>query len=130
MGARRMSTSQHQRGGESSSVEAQSLFRKINERVKDLNVSFGLVAPAGEWICECANKTCIEKVAMWLAEYEAIRRYGARFLILPSDEHVWPDVERVIERHKGYWVVEKLGLAADLANRADPRSTGPLPLRT
>jgi hypothetical protein len=28
----------------------------------------------------------------------------------------------VIERHDGYWIVEKTGHARDIATRADPRS--------
>jgi hypothetical protein len=56
------------------------------------------------------------------SECEAVRSDGAHFFVAPSDEHVWRDVESVIERHDGYWVVEKTGHAQDIARRADPRS--------
>ena len=112
-------------------AENQSLFREVNERVKDLNVSFSFVTKVGEWICECANDTCFEHLALSADEYEAIRQDGASFLVATSDEHVWPDVERVTERNGRYWVVEMNDRAAELAKRANPRShKGPLSLPT
>ena len=39
------------------------------------------------------------------SDYEAIRKDEDRFFVAPSNEHVWPDVERVIERHNDYWIV-------------------------
>jgi hypothetical protein len=101
----------------------QTLFRDINERVKELNEGFSLLT-LGEWICECADDTCTEKVAMSANEYEAIRNDGARFFVAPSDEHVWPDIERVTVRTARYWIVEKVGRSGSLAREADPRHHG------
>jgi hypothetical protein len=78
--------------------------------------------PLGDWICECADDTCIERVEMSAGEYEAIRADAAWFFVAASDEHVWPDVERVIERNDRYWIVEKVGHARRLAENTDPRS--------
>jgi hypothetical protein len=100
----------------------QTLFRDVNERVKELNEGFTLFTPLGEWICECANDTCTERVEMSAVEYEKIRSEGMRFFVAPSDEHVWPDVELVTERTERYWIVEKVGLAGELAMAGDPRT--------
>ena len=100
----------------------QSLFREINERVKDLNEGFSLVLPIGEWVCECANEACTERISMSAQEYEAIRSDGVRFVVAPSEEHVWPDVEDVTNRYNRYWVVEKVGRSGEMARDADPRS--------
>ena len=109
----------------------QSLFRAINERVKDLNVSFSTISPVSEWICECANDTCTEKVPMSMDDYEAIRADPARFFVAPNDEHVWADVESVTNRNARYWIVEKDGEAARVAAHLDPRSAVErLPLKT
>jgi hypothetical protein len=109
----------------------QSLFREVNERVRDMNESSHVFTTLGDWVCECANDTCAERLTLSSRDYEAVRRHGARFLVAPGDEHVWPDVERVIEMNDDYWVVEKLEHAAEIAQRADPRSDrGPLGLRT
>ena len=105
----------------------QSLFREINERIEDLNEGFGRV---GEWLCECANDTCTERIEMTTKEYEAVRSSGKCFFVAPGDEHVWADVEHVTERNDRYWIVQKVGDAGRLAARKDPRDEGPLPLRT
>jgi hypothetical protein len=34
---------------------------------------------------------------------------------------VLPDVERVVERHDTYWVVEKIGRAGEVSERLDER---------
>jgi hypothetical protein len=99
----------------------QMLFRDVNERVRDLNEGFSMVIPVGAWVCECANDRCSERVEVSAAEYETIRRDGARFFVAPSGEHVWPDVELVTERNDRYWVVEKVGHAGELAKSGDPR---------
>jgi hypothetical protein len=88
----------------------QGLFREINQRLRDLNAAS--LADSGEWICECANDACAERIAMSVEEYETIRDAGTRFFVAPGDAHVWPDVERVAERRAGYWIVEKSGTAA------------------
>jgi CheY-like chemotaxis protein len=109
----------------------QNLFRKINERVNEVNNSLGLALASALWICECANDTCTDRVEMTPNEYEAVRRDGARFFVFPNEQHVWPDVERVTERNDRYWVVEKTGEAGAVAEGADPRSDDdPLHLKT
>ena len=40
----------------------QSFFRQINERVNELNEAFSLVLPLGEWVCECAEQSCIARI--------------------------------------------------------------------
>jgi hypothetical protein len=99
----------------------QSLFREINERVKQLNEGFSMVLPVGEWICECADDTCVERIELSAAEYESVRVEGTHFLVAPNDKHVFLDVERVTERTDRYWVVEKFGEAGAEADRLDPR---------
>jgi hypothetical protein len=100
----------------------QSFFRQINERVNQLNEAFSLVLPLGEWVCECADQSCITRIELSAQDYETVRQNAARFVVAPGDEHVWPDVENVTERNERYWVVEKLGEAARVAGELDPRS--------
>jgi hypothetical protein len=99
----------------------QSLFREINERVKQLNEGFSMVLPVGEWICECADDACVERIELSAAEYEAVRGDGTHFLVAPRDEHVYLDVEIVTERSDRYWIVEKFGTAGEVADSLDPR---------
>jgi hypothetical protein len=110
----------------------QSIFREINERVKELNDNSELLLAVGEWLCECARRECSERIEMTPEEYERVRQDGARFFIAPSEEHVWLDVEQVVERRERYWVVEKVGVAAVYAEKKDPRNgdEGPLTFRS
>jgi predicted transcriptional regulator len=98
----------------------ESLFREINEQIEGLNQSYAQVSPAAEWICECADSTCTAKLAMSIPEYEAIRAHGDRFPVLPG--HEIAGIERVVEIHPAYLVVEKTGLAGVIARDADPRN--------
>jgi hypothetical protein len=98
-------------------------FRAHNERAKSSNAGHAWVdPPLPDWSCECGWEGCQEPVRMSLAEYEAVRAMPTWFFVLPDDGHVAPDAERVVERHRRYWVVEKVGLAARLAAELDPRT--------
>ena len=99
----------------------QTLFREVNERLQELNAAFNDVRPAGDWICECANDSCAAGIELRPAEYGAIRSDPRRFPVAPDESHVFLDVERVAERNERYWVVEKLGVGAEVAETANPR---------
>jgi hypothetical protein len=93
------------------------LFREINEQVKELNLAFSFVVPGGEWICECANDSCTDRIEM---PPKSTRRYGGTehaSLSLPATSTSgW--MSRTNDR---YWIVEKTtGQARVLAKRADP----------
>jgi hypothetical protein len=108
----------------------QSLFREVNERLKDVNDRSHVFTALSDWVCECANEGCVERLELTTTDYERVRGDGAWFFVAPDNEHVLGDVERVVERHPGYWVVEKIELGAKIARRQDPRGDGPVPLRT
>jgi hypothetical protein len=97
------------------------VFREVNERLRELGEGFSLVSDEAEFVCECGNGACAERVYMSLAEYESIRSNPKRFLIMPG--HETPEFEKVIEETDRYLVVEKLpGGPAGMAIRDDPRS--------
>jgi hypothetical protein len=101
----------------------ESLFREVNERVKELNEAFDALSRNAEWICECGNTECLEPIPMTHEEYEAVRARGSDcFFVKPDQAHVVPDVETIVERHERYWVVQKIGVAAEVADE-DATST-------
>jgi hypothetical protein len=104
-------------------ARTQSLFRDLNERVREINDVFSDVVPFGDWMCECANDGCVARVELSTAEYEAVRSVPTRFVVAPKDSHVFSEIEHVTKRTDRYWVVEKDGEAAELAARADRRRT-------
>ena len=107
---------------EAQAAKNQSLFREVNERVKDVNESFNLLLELSEWLCECVIETCVDRISMTPPEYEAVRAEGNRFAVSPGDGHVVREVERVVEQQDRYWVVEKIGRAGSIAEKFDPRS--------
>ena len=93
----------------------QSLFRDVNEQIELVASSLSMFH---EYVCECASEGCCERMSLTHDEYEAVRRHPTRFAVKPG--HELPDVERVVERHEGYFVVQKkeggpAKLAEDLA---------------
>jgi hypothetical protein len=92
----------------------EAAFREINEGVRGER-SDGLLS----FRCECGRLGCNQLIALSRAEYEAVRRNARRFFVVPG--HEIPEYERVVERHDGYWVVEKHDDAANIAERTDPR---------
>jgi hypothetical protein len=100
----------------------QSLLRDANENIIELNDAFSQIVERGDWLCECANEACAEHLSMSGDEYGAIRAHATRFCVSPGEEHVFPEVERVVEKKERFWVVEKFGPAGELAARLDPRS--------
>jgi hypothetical protein len=105
----------------------QSLFRAVNERVNDINEAHELWLALSDWVCECADETCADRIVMSPDEYERLRRNATHFAVAPGRQHVVPDVERVVEKYQRYWVVEKFGEAAAVAEKLDPRSPDSLP---
>ena len=94
----------------------QALYREVNERVKQINEAFDSLVPLGDWICECGNDGCAQRVALTSDEYHAVRKVETHFAVAPEDRHLFPEVERVVQRHERYWVVEKFGTAAAVAS--------------
>ena len=111
-------------GGISSERAArnQSLYRSINEKVKELNQTFAEADIAdSEWICECADTDCTLHIPASLPEYEAVRSNPRTFIIFPG--HFYPQVERVLNQNDRFMTVEKIDNAGQIAETLDPRHT-------
>jgi hypothetical protein len=100
-------------------VRNESLFREVNERIAEVNEGFE-VAGQADFLCECGRNQCLETVQLSRPEYEAVRAEGDRFVVRPG--HEVESVERILERHETYFVVEKVGGAGDESEARDPRS--------
>ena len=100
----------------------EALFREVNERVQELarRFSAGRDESVFDYVCECAHDDCTERVSLSIGDYERLRTNATRFAVV--DGHEVPSVERVVERHRRYIVVEKTGEARDYVERLDPRS--------
>ena len=85
----------------------EALFREVNERVAELASQYVGSEPgnAVDFTCECGRAECSETMMMTIVEYEAIRAHATHFGVVP--QHEQPEIERVIERHPRYFVVQK-----------------------
>ena len=101
-------------------AQNEAVFRRVNERLEEVNEAFQVATDDAQFICECARIECAERVYMTLSKYEALRRVPTHFIVKP--EHVLPEEERVVERQAQYVVVEKFGRAGERARQLDPRS--------
>ena len=87
--------------------ENEKLFREVNERVAQMHAA-SQSGPDPEWVCECGDETCFDKLTVPLREYREVRSHDDWFLIAPGHEQA--EVERVLDKRNGYWVVEKYDL--------------------
>lgn len=94
----------------------ESLFREVNERIAQLEASFGAREPDQlllGFVCECATAGCIARVEMSVEEYRLARKRPNRFLVSPG--HVDSDYERIVLQTDRFVLVEKFGLAGEMA---------------
>jgi hypothetical protein len=84
--------------------ENEKLFREVNERVKQVQAKFES-GPDPEWVCECGDETCFDKLTVPLDEYQGVRAHHDWFLIRPGHEKL--EAEHIVEQRDGYYVVEK-----------------------
>jgi len=99
----------------------EAVFREVNERIEGLARVFRWRnSESLDLVCECRNATCIQRIEIPRAEYEAVRAKDTHFALYPG--HADPEIERVISTHKGYEVVAKEGPAAEVARDLSPRS--------
>ena len=84
-------------------IRTESLFREVNEavqvyfRVDDHN--------EGQFVCECSDPTCVDKLRLTQSEYADIRGHPTRFFLVPG--HELDVVDRIVERQDGFTTVEK-----------------------
>lgn len=101
--------------------ENQSMFRDVNERVRAGKNGRTTWVGTSQWMCECADEECTERILMSLDEYETVRADPTHFAVAPDMTHVVPDAERIVEKHDRFWVVEKVREAAEVAEDRDVR---------
>jgi hypothetical protein len=88
----------------------ESWSRSLNERraewVSDRQVMQG-------FRCECWQDDCAERILLSVEDWGTARAEPNRFAVAP--DHVAPDIEVVVMKHPHFWLVEKQGVAGDVA---------------
>jgi hypothetical protein len=101
----------------------EAIFREINERTRSLQERFGPEDPTTafeEFLCECGDQLCVERVKLTVREYEMVRDEATQFVVRPG--HSVARIERTLLENDRYAVVIKLGDSAKVAEDRDPRS--------
>jgi hypothetical protein len=101
-------------------AQNQAFFREVNENIEDVAETHLPYQDPTHFVCECGHIECNNTIPLPLETYEGVRAHPARFVVLPG--HEIPGAEEVVDRHRGYFVVEKIGSGKQNAIRADPRS--------
>ena len=99
--------------------KTEAVFRDVNERIAESAARFE--AEETEFVCECSDDACTERIEATLDEYEDVRTEPTQFLLKPGHED--DRYERVVERRPGYRIVEKFHeVVAETVRRLDPRA--------
>jgi hypothetical protein len=95
----------------------ESFFCQVNERIRE--IAGNNLVTSQEFLCECADATCTERIQLTLREYERIRERPARFVLVRG--HSAPEIELLVDGEDDHVVIEKVGLAGNIAAELDPR---------
>jgi hypothetical protein len=105
---------------EERSAKNEALFRDANEQLEKRRIEvLGADDPEPTpFLCECDDLSCTQVLMISLEEYERARDSGRRFTVAPGHT----DGATVIARDTRFWIVEKDGDAARVAEEHDPRA--------
>jgi hypothetical protein len=96
----------------------EALFREVNERVEELHEARS-GHDVAEFVCECADDSCTERIPVPLQVYEDVRADPRRFIIHPGHQH--SELEHVVDADDRFLIVEKHGAAGRVAAATNPR---------
>ena len=101
-------------------ARTEALFRDVNERIAESAERFA--ASSTQFVCECADPGCTNRLEATLEEYEQVRADGATFMLAPGHEHT--DIERVVDASRSrFHVVEKVqATVRATVRRLNPRT--------
>ena len=97
----------------------EAIFRVGNERMNEWEERHE-DGRLERYLCECANAECSDKIELTKSQYEYVRSESRWFVVKPG--HETPDVETVIDRHDGWYLIEKDPEVAPIVEATDPRN--------
>ena len=99
-------------------VEAESAFRDANEQIQAKADELGFGPRPTPYLCECEDGRCTNLIALTRAEYEEVRAYPRRFVMVAG--HQEADA-RIVQAAPRFTVVEKIGEEGTLVAARNPR---------
>lgn len=87
-------------------------FREMNERlVREFEAFDG--RETYSVMCECPLSNCVDMVEVRRSDYDRVRMNPRAFIVLP--DHVLQAAETPIEKTDGFWIIEKIDAAGEVA---------------
>jgi len=102
-------------------AENEVRFRAANERIEKAGKRFGVDESTVPFICECGRLSCVEVIRTTIDQYEEVRANPRRFMCVTGHEITAGGIGRLVGKGSGFVIVEKLGVAAEVAAENDPR---------
>ena len=99
-------------------AQNEQVFRSVNERIEKGSEMHGVLSPI-RFHCECDRASCFETIELGPEQYRQVVAKRYCFVIVPG--HDDERVERLVEEHDTYCVVEKIGEARETLGRGRGR---------
>jgi hypothetical protein len=90
----------------------EALFRAVNDQVEKLS-QHASGSELTRYVCECPDLGCGSHVELSRREYIGLRENRTHFVVLP--DHVFPELETIVDDRGHYVIVEKFGVAGEVA---------------
>jgi hypothetical protein len=89
------------------SARNEALLREVNERIHEVGERLQVLPDDDrlDFRCECGRPECEEYVSITGSDYQRVRSDNDRFVVVPG--HQDEEIEQVVERGEGYFVVDK-----------------------
>jgi len=98
----------------------EAIFRAANDHLKEAAAEHGLArGELGPFICECADPGCTDVLLLDGNAYERVRSNPRWFLNAPGHQAASQGTAKVVERHDAFLIVEKEGLAGEIAEELE-----------
>jgi hypothetical protein len=93
----------------------EAAFREANDDINAIIDGHGADLAAAPFVCECGDRACRRLIKVPVSTYREVRKSPRRFLYAAMHEgHEDPETS-TIETHDRFLVVEKTGVAAEIA---------------
>ena len=101
--------------GERKRAQNEAAFREVNEDINAIIDGHGADLPAAPVVCECGDRGCRRLINVPMRTYREVRKSPRRFFYDLVHDGQTDDETSTIEAHDRFLVVEKSGLAGEIA---------------
>lgn len=101
--------------GERKRAQNEAAFREANEDINAIIDGHGADLPAAPFVCECGDRACRRLINVPVSTYREVRKSPRRFFYDLVHDGQTDEETSTIETHDRFLVVEKSGVAGEIA---------------